>query len=72
MVALAELYNVIVIEDDTDFEFSLDKHKKESLFSLNAGHRVIYLGGFGSFLHPGFQMNFIIAPPDLLREGAKY
>lgn len=72
LVALAERYNFIVIEDDTDFEFSLDKHKKESLFSLNAGHRVIYLGGFGSFLHPGFQMNFIIAPPDLLREGAKY
>lgn len=72
LLELAEAYNFIIIENDTDFEFSLVKNKKESLFSKNGGNRVIYVGTFGRFLNPGFQMNFIIAPKDLLQEGAKY
>ncbi|HAE68246.1 MAG TPA: hypothetical protein DCG77_13785 [Sphingobacterium sp.] len=33
---------------------------------------MIYTGAFGSFFDPGFQMNFLIAPQDLLEEGKKY
>lgn len=72
LLELAEDYNFIVIENDTDFEFSLIKNKKESLFSKNGGKRVIYVGTFGRFLSPGFQMNFLIAPTDLLEEASKY
>ncbi len=72
LLDLAEQYNFIVIEDGTDFEFSMEKNKRESLFSKNGGNRVIYVGSFGRFLHPGFQMNFLIAPQNLLQEGAKY
>ena len=72
LLDLAEAYDFIIIEDDTDFEFSLVKNKKESLFRKNAGHRIIYIGAFGRFLNPGFQMNFLIAPKDLLQEAAKY
>lgn len=72
LLDLAEAYDFIVIEDDTDFEFSLLKNKKESLFRKNGGNRILYIGSFGRFLNPGFQMNFIIAPKDLLQEGAKY
>jgi len=72
LLELAEKYDFIVIENDTDFEFSLIKNKKESLFRKNNGNRIIYVGTFGRFLNPGFQMNFLIAPKDLLQEGAKY
>lgn len=72
LLNLAERYNFIVIEDDTDFEFSLVKNKQQSLFRKSAGNRVVYLGSFARFLMPGFQMNFIIGPKDLLQEGAKY
>ncbi|WP_310992193.1 PLP-dependent aminotransferase family protein [Aequorivita marina] len=72
LLELAEAYNFIVIENDTDFEFSLVKNKKESLFSKNGGNRVIYIGTFGRFLNPGFQMNFLIAPKNLLQEATKY
>ncbi|WP_223580885.1 PLP-dependent aminotransferase family protein [Sphingobacterium sp. GVS05A] len=72
LLQLAEQYNFIVIEDDVDFESSLVKDKGESLFRKNAGNRVIYTGTFGRFLDPGFQMNFLIAPQDLLEEGKKY
>lgn len=73
LLELAEAYNFLIIEDDTDYEFSqVKKNKKESLFRKDGGNRVIYIGAFGRFLNPGFQMNFIIAPKDLLQEGAKY
>lgn len=72
LLALAEEYQFIVIEDDTDFEFSLVRNKKEILLRKNGGNRVIYIGSFGRFLDPGFQMNFLIAPKDLLEEGEKY
>ncbi|MCM4167237.1 HTH-type transcriptional regulatory protein GabR [Arenibacter antarcticus] len=72
LLDLAEAYNFIVIEDDSDFEFSMIKNKKESLFRINGGNRIIYVGTFGRFLNPGFQMNFLIAPKDLLQEAAKY
>lgn len=72
LLLLAEEYDFVVIEDDTDFEYSALKNKKETLLRKNGGQRVIYIGTFGRFLNPGFQMNFIIAPKDLLQEGAKY
>lgn len=72
LLDLADAYDFIVIEDDSDFEFSLVKNKNESLFRKNGGNRVIYVGAFGQFLNPGFQMNFLIAPKDLLKEAAKY
>ncbi|MDR2269319.1 MAG: PLP-dependent aminotransferase family protein [Sphingobacterium sp.] len=72
LLQLAEQYGFIVIEDDVDFESALVKNKGESLFRKNAGNRVIYIGTFGCFLDPGFQMSFLIAPQDLLEEGKKY
>ncbi|WP_293947089.1 MULTISPECIES: PLP-dependent aminotransferase family protein [unclassified Sphingobacterium] len=72
LLQLAEQYHFIVIEDDVDFECSLVKDKSESLFRKNAGQHVIYIGTFGRFLDTGFQMNFLIAPQDLLEEGKKY
>ncbi len=72
LLDLAESYDFIIIEDDTDYEFSSEKNKKESLFRINGGNRVIYIGAFGRFLSPGFQMNFIIGPKDLLQEASKY
>lgn len=72
LLALAEQYNFMVIENDTDYEFSSVKNKTASLFSKKGGNRIIYVGTFGRFLNPGFQMNFLIAPRDLVQEASKY
>ncbi|MGC1632924.1 MAG: PLP-dependent aminotransferase family protein [Gelidibacter sp.] len=72
LLLLAEQYDFIVVEEDSDFEFSMVRNNTESLFRKNGGHRIIYIGAFGRFLNPGFQMNFLIAPKDLLQEGAKH
>ncbi len=72
LLQLAEQYNFIVIEDDDDFEFSLPKDRSASLYRKDGGNRVIYIGAFGRFLTPGFQMHLVIAPEDFLEEGKKY
>ncbi|GHA48537.1 GntR family transcriptional regulator [Salinimicrobium marinum] len=72
LLELAEQYNFIVVEDDADFEFSGAKDRSASLFRKDGGNRVIYTGAFGRFLTPGFQMNFLIGPKDLLEEARKY
>lgn len=69
---LAEDYGFIIIEDDSDYEFSSVKTKDNSIFRKNGGQRVIHVGAFGRFLNPGFQMHFMIAPKDLLLEAEKY
>lgn len=72
LLQLAEQYGFFIIEDDVDYEFSNLKNSTSSLFTKDGGQRVIYIGAFGRFLAPGFQMNFLIAPKDLLEEGKKY
>jgi GntR family transcriptional regulator/MocR family aminotransferase len=72
LLLLAEEYDFIIIEDDTDYEFSGLRNKKQTLLRKNGGKRVLYLGTFGRFLNPGFQISFLIGPKDLLNEGAKY
>lgn len=72
LLLLAEEYDFVIIEDDHDYEFSLKKDHTGSLFRKDGGKRVIYTGVFGGFLSPGFQMNFIIAPKDVIAEGEKY
>lgn len=72
LLDLALRYDFVVIEDDVDFEFSFTGSKEESLFKMDGGKRVIYIGGFAKFLIPGFQTNFLIGPKDFLEEGKKY
>ena len=71
LLNLATELDFVIIEDDSDFEFSGSRTKRATLLNQN-GSRVIYTGAFGRFMNPGFQMHYIIAPKDLLFEGAKY
>ncbi|HET8572920.1 MAG TPA: PLP-dependent aminotransferase family protein [Edaphocola sp.] len=73
--ALAELareYGFVIIEDDTDGELSYEKVTAPPLVKMATTGNVIYLGAFGQFLTPGFQVNFMIAPKDLIEEAYKY
>lgn len=71
LLELAEAYDFIILEDDIDFESAAPKAGTSSLFKKDGGKRVIYIGALGSFLHPSFQMHFLIAPKDLLEEAKK-
>ncbi len=72
LLALAEDYHFILIEDDPQYELSFEKTTMLPLFKTAKQKNVIYLGDFGSFLTPGFQTSFMIAPEAFTREAHKY
>lgn len=72
LVELAHEYDFVIIEDDTDGELSYEKATAAPLVKMTRTGKVIYLGAFGQFLTPGFQVNFMTAPKDLIEEAYKY
>ena len=72
LIELSIRYDFIIIEDDEDFEFSHLKGKTSSLFHIDGGSRVIYIGALGRYLNASFQMHFMIGPLDLLTEAKNY
>lgn len=72
LLSLAQEDEFIIIEDDTDHEFSFERNQNFSLFKENKNSWVIYLGSFGRFLIPGFQSYFMIGAENLITEAKKY
>ncbi len=72
LIKLSEEYDFVVIEDDSDFELSYEQQTARPLVKFSAPGKVIYLGCFGSFLTPGFQLHFMVAPADIVEEAYKY
>jgi len=72
LLALAEAYEFIIIEEDSEFEFHHNSTPVFPLISSNPKSNHIYLGSFGRFLTPSFQREFLIGPEDLILEVEKY
>lgn len=72
LLQLAKDYEFILIEDDTDAEFSYEKNQNHSLYKENSNSWVIYLGAVGRFLLPGFQSYCMIAPENIITEAQKH
>ncbi len=72
LIKLSEEYEFVIIEDDSDFELSYEKPTAWPLVKYSTLGKVIYLGCFGSFLTPGFQLHFMVAPKDIVEEAYKY
>lgn len=72
LVQLAERYAFVIIEDNDDYEFYYEKKTPNALFNVDTNANVIYLSSFGKILSPTFQMGFLLAPADFIREVAKF
>lgn len=72
LIELAEAYQFLIIEDDNDYEMTYEKSSISPLVRESRAQNVIYLGKFGSFLTPGFQMNFMLGPKDFIEEAQKH
>lgn len=71
LLQLAEDDDFIIIEEDDDFEF----HYSDTLplpLATQFHERVLYIGGFGRFLVPSFQTEFLVAPVNLIEEIENY
>lgn len=72
LLALANRYGFVILEDDYDYDFHYDKSAVLPLASSDTNGMVIYVGSFGKSLAPGFRTGFVVAPENIMREMQKY
>ncbi|MEG1255919.1 PLP-dependent aminotransferase family protein [Clostridium sp.] len=69
LLALADRYNLYIVEDDSLSGLSYDDVSKPStLKSLDTKNRVIYIKSFSKLLMPGLRIGFLISPESLMEE----
>lgn len=57
----------LIIEDDFENEFVYLQKPTPSLFSLDGGRNVVYMGSFSKLLLPSIRISFMILPPSLMQ-----
>jgi len=67
LLALADEYDFLIIEDDHDFEFHFSKKPTMPLASLDKPNRVIYVGSLSNILAPSFGVGFIVASREIVK-----
>ena len=60
--------NMIIIEDDYEFEMSFLKAPSPALKSLDTEGRVIYIGSFSKSLFPGLRLGYLVASEPLIQQ----
>lgn len=61
LVALADRYNVPILEDDFVGDLRYDGRAQPALKALDPGGRVIYISTFSKMLMPGLRAGFLVA-----------
>ncbi|MCB0109503.1 MAG: PLP-dependent aminotransferase family protein [Caldilineaceae bacterium] len=61
LAALAQQYDVVIVEDDPYGELRFEGERLPNLFELAPNH-VLYAGSFSKILAPGLRMGWMIAP----------
>ncbi len=64
----ASIDNMVVVEDDYEFEMSYLKPMLPALKSLDREGRVIYIGSFSKPLFPGLRLGYLVGPATFIRE----
>ncbi len=65
LIALAERYNLLLVEDDIYGRLAYDGAAPVPLKALDRSGTVIYISSFSKLLMPGLRIGFVIAPPPL-------
>ncbi len=64
LLAWAQTYDSLIVEDDYDGEFRYDTAPLPALAALNPA-RVVYLGTFSKVLSPVLRVGYVVGPPAL-------
>ncbi len=64
----ASQHNMIIVEDDYEFEMSFLNAPSPALKSLDTEGRVIYIGSFSKSLFPGLRLGYLVASEPLIRQ----
>lgn len=68
LLAHAQRYDQIIIEDDYDSETNLDPHPPAALKASDYDQRVIYIGSLSKALSPGLRLGYLVAAPEIVDE----
>jgi GntR family transcriptional regulator / MocR family aminotransferase len=71
LLALAEKYGFVIIEDDYDYDFHYLSSPILPLISADTKGMVIYIGTLSKTISPGIRTGYIIAPANLILELAR-
>ena len=66
LLALARARDLVVVEDDYEFEMSFHGPPLPALKSLDEDGRVIYVGSFSKALFPGLRLGYLVAPAPVI------
>ena len=61
LIALADRYNIPILEDDFVGDLRYDGRAQPALKAFDAGGRVIYVSTFSKMLMPGLRVGFLVA-----------
>lgn len=66
LLALAEQFDFVVIEDDYDHEFHFTHSPMLPMASVDQGGCVIYVGSLSKILAPGLRIGYVVAPASVI------
>jgi 2-aminoadipate transaminase len=66
LLALAEQYNVYIIEDNPYGELRFQGQDIPTIKSMDMNGRVVYAGSFSKILSPGLRLGWVVAPSKIL------
>ena len=68
LLARAKAHDLVVLEDDYEFETNYVSDPCPALKSLDSEGRVIYIGSLSKSLVPGIRLGFLVAPSPLIEQ----
>ncbi|MGC6485507.1 MAG: PLP-dependent aminotransferase family protein [Candidatus Puniceispirillales bacterium] len=68
LLELAVTHDVLIIEDDYEFEMNFLEAPSPALKSLDESGHVIYVGSFSKSLFPGLRLGYLVASEELIEE----
>jgi len=60
-------YDILVLEDDPYSLINYTKYKYKSLYELNKGKNIIYLGTFSKYISPSINVGYMISNDNVLK-----
>lgn len=57
----------ILIEDDAYFDLRYEGEQLPSIYALDGGSSVVYMGTFSKTMGPGMRLGWLVGPPELIR-----